>query len=87
MVIWVCCRENPCLELAILSSLCKKLELTGCIDTDISQTVYRIAGRLRTERFLLVLDGVTSYPRAVDDILIILLGSSRAGSKVVITTI
>ena len=48
MVIWVCCRENPSLELAILRSLCKKLEFTGCIDRDISHTVYRIAGRLRT---------------------------------------
>jgi hypothetical protein len=43
------------------------------IDRDISHTVYRIAGRLRTERFLLVLAGVSSYPHAVDDILIILL--------------
>jgi hypothetical protein len=48
MVIWVCYRENPSLELAILRSLCKKLEFSGCIDRDISHTVYRIAGRLRT---------------------------------------
>jgi hypothetical protein len=49
MVIWVCYRENPSLELAILRSLCKKLEFTGCIDRDISHTVYRIAGRLRRD--------------------------------------
>jgi hypothetical protein len=59
----------------------------GCIDRDISHTVYRIVARLRTERFLLFLDGVSSYPRAMDDTLIILLGSSKAGSKVIITTI
>ncbi|CAM0153088.1 unnamed protein product [Urochloa decumbens] len=84
MVIWVCCRENPSPELAIMRSLCKKLEFS--IDRNISHMVYRIAARLRTERFLLVLDGVRSYPRAVEDILIVLLGSSKAGSKVVITT-
>jgi adenylate kinase family enzyme len=33
MVIWVCYRENPSPELAILRSLCKKLEFAGCIDS------------------------------------------------------
>jgi len=87
MVIWVCCRENPSTELAIMRSLCKKLEFTGNIDRDIAHMVYRRAARSRTERFLLVLDGVCSYPRAVDGILIVLLGSSKTGSKVIITTI
>ncbi|EAZ17766.1 hypothetical protein OsJ_33310 [Oryza sativa Japonica Group] len=42
--------------------------------------------RLRMERFLLVLDGASSYPRGMNDILDTLFMKSRAGSKAIITT-
>ncbi|TVU25897.1 hypothetical protein EJB05_28416, partial [Eragrostis curvula] len=86
MVIWMCCREL-CSKLDIVGTLCKKLDCTSYTGIDISLTLNIIAERLRTERFLLVLDGVFSYPSEMDDILFILLGRSRPGSKVIITTI
>ncbi|KAL6658674.1 hypothetical protein ACP70R_004260 [Stipagrostis hirtigluma subsp. patula] len=87
MVIWVCCREHPSPELAIVRLFCEKLEFTDYNGKCISNLVRRIAVRLRKERFLLVLDGVSSYSSEMDEILIVLLGNSRSGSKVIITTI
>uniref|UniRef100_A0A0A9GNX7 Uncharacterized protein n=1 Tax=Arundo donax TaxID=35708 RepID=A0A0A9GNX7_ARUDO len=61
MVIWVCCREHLTPELAIVRLLCEKLDFAVHKDMCISQNGRKIAARLRTERFLLVLDGVSSY--------------------------
>ncbi|TVU25898.1 hypothetical protein EJB05_28417, partial [Eragrostis curvula] len=85
LVIWMCCREY-CSKLDIVGMLCKKLDCASYTDMDISLTVNMIAERIRTERFLLVLDGLCSYPSEMNDILFILLGRSRPGSKVIITT-
>uniref|UniRef100_A0A0D9XQ73 NB-ARC domain-containing protein n=1 Tax=Leersia perrieri TaxID=77586 RepID=A0A0D9XQ73_9ORYZ len=86
MIIWVNCREHPSPAMVLVRSLSKKLDLNADITINISIVIHGIAARLRMERFLIVLDGVSSYTRGTNDILNILLLTSRSGSKVIITT-
>lgn len=86
MIIWVNCREYTSPAMALVKSLCKKLGLSSNVTINLSSVIHGISERLRMERFLLVLDGASSYPRGMNGILDTLFMKSRAGSKAIITT-